>query len=109
MCLHTLPHLTWRTVNDFPPHQDDRVSCVCVRAQSPRGLDLVACASNAVAKGGQKKVESHTPTHTHIDKNSKQGTLPSYPSRYEEVLFYLVKNEIKKARFARAPHYHFVH
>ena len=55
MCLQTLPHLDLRTVNDFPPHQDEKVSCVCVHSQSPRGLDLVACASSAVVKGGTKK------------------------------------------------------
>ena len=33
MCLHTLPHLARPTVNDFPPHQDEKVYfvwCVCV-------------------------------------------------------------------------------
>ena len=30
MGLHTLPHLTRPTVNDFPPHQDEKVYlCVC--------------------------------------------------------------------------------
>ena len=38
---------------------------------------------------------THTNSHTHIQKSSNQGTLPSYPSRYEDFFFSLVKNQVK--------------
>ena len=55
MCLHKLPHLARPTANELPPHQHEKVSFVCVRVQSPTGLELVPCALSAVDKLGRKK------------------------------------------------------
>ena len=59
MRLHTLPHLARPTQDDLQRHQHEKVSLVCVRAQSPPGLALVSCALSAVDKPGRKKMLNH--------------------------------------------------
>ena len=103
MGLHTLAHLARPTVNDFPPQHNEKVSSVYVRAQSPRGLDF---GGMCVERGGErwtKKMLNHTHQPPHTQENSKQGTLPSYPSRYEAAFFPRLKTKETNARFARAP------
>ena len=75
---------------------------MCVRAQSPPGLEMGAvCVERGVKHGPKKNVESHTQTHTYIQKNSKQGTLPSHPSRYEEAFFLGKPRKKRLASLAR--------
>ena len=75
MCLHKLPHLAQPTLNDLQPRQHEKVSLVCVRAQSPPGLALIPCALSAVDTSWPKKRLNQT--HA-CRENSKQGTLRSY-------------------------------
>ena len=104
MCLHALPHLARPTVNELPPRQYEKASFVRVRAQSPPELELVPCALSALDKRGRKKWRIMMTTHK--QGISKQGTLPSYASPYEDFFFRRKTKRKKNARFtiiARAP------
>ena len=84
--IHTLPHLDRPTLNDLQSHRHERVSLVCVRAQSPPGLALVSCALlKAVDKRGRKKCLV-THTHTFYDKINKKAP-DSRTIRYEGFFF----------------------
>ena len=50
-------------------HQDEKVSCVCVRAQIPWGLDLFGgvCVERGGEKWAKKRLNhTHQPINTHI-------------------------------------------
>ena len=69
MYLHRLTHVAPPTVNKLPPHQNKRISFVCVRAQSPPGLELVPCAFTGVDKQPwPKQILDHDDTHTQTGK-----------------------------------------
>ena len=63
----------------------------------PAGTGIGAVCVERVGQAWPKRMLNHT----HIPKNSKLGTLPSYTIRYEEAFFFL-QNQEKKARAPRS-------
>ena len=62
------PTVARPTLNDLQPHQHEKVSLVCARAESRRGLALVPCALNAVDKCDRTQRLNHTHPHTLAEK-----------------------------------------
>ena len=95
MRLHALPHLDRRTVNEFPPDQDEKVSSVCACTEAAGTGFGGVCVERGGERWTKKMLnQTHQLTHIHREKlKTRQPTLVSEPLQMKRLFFPWLKTK----------------